>query len=1177
MKHIYYFSVFAFLSFIFNIKIANGQACSSTLSNGINLVTNYDFSQGYTGWTHDPGYTNYTPCGLSCWSSPGNVYAGDNQWDFNGAFTTFPDHSASADNNMLMVDGICQLGVNLWSQSGIPLTPNTNYYFSIWATCLKAQAPYGTLRFDINGTPLGVTITADGNSGSGPTVGNWVKYTATWNSGLTPPATATISIQNTTITGCNTAVDFAVDDITFTPGCDFGTPGPVPNLGADFTICGKTVPFNINPGFNAATAARADITYTWFKDGVQQTSGMGNAFYNFPVSTFGTYAVCVDSAGSCKKTDMITITNSYSINLGPDLVLCNPTTATLDAGYTGPGVTYQWSFNGTPISGATNKTLSLTLPGTYSVSVTDPVCGLQSSQLNISTNAAIPVDATFCPVASGGTGKANLSVIGSGKYKWWNHPTSTNPVNVVGTGNNFTTPILVATKIYYVEDTSTFALTVGPPAVGNGFSNVASMSAGTGDPGNLLVFNALTTFKLDSITLLPYNYYCPTPNVTGTGNNNVANIIIYDNTGAIVGTSSYTATCNGQGTPAPPMKVPVGITIPQGTGYQIRLNSGSTQFAKYLNTTGSGGNPPTPELYHYPTSYSSAVEFVANSSSTYSLYYSPDAIAGYFDWKITKGINCERVPVTASKNCPLCTDAVVPTSISVDNPTFCAGVVSNITLSTVGGSGENLVWYSGSCGGTQVGTNTTGADVIITAPSITTTYFARWESPSLSCNSPCLSLTVTPKTPPTASVAGSPQTLCNVTTTALTANTPASGTGLWSVVSGTGTIANYTSPTSGVSGLVSGDLVLDWTISNAPCAASSSQVTIHRDALVAPVFSLTGQSWDTCANTTGVSYATTIDRSATNTYIWSTTGTLNITGQSANSVTLNVGASGGTLQLTEVSASCSLSISKAVTISPSISAPNAGVDKPVCITTIKLGAISPAVGAGQWTVSAGSGIFADDLLYNTTVSGLSNGVNTFTWTVTGCGGPLSDDITITVGTSTLVANLKGPSDTTCVGTDRYLTSSISGGSGDYTYKWTSSDPAFVSPGVTFSAITVNSQQTIATYYLTVMDHQNSGCTSNKDSITLIAIPSQVLIIPNLITPNGDNRNDALEIRGEGLVTTLLPNTSLEISNRWGERVYNNSSYDNTWKGADLSDGVYYYYLMSGCGAKVYKGWIQLVK
>jgi len=76
----------------------------------------------------------------------------------------------------------------------------------------------------------------------------------------------------------------------------------------------------------------------------------------------------------------------------------------------------------------------------------------------ITTNAATPVDGTFCPVSQGGTGIANLAVTGPGKYKWWNHPTSISPSNIVAVGGTYTTPILTSPTTYYVEDTSTFAL-----------------------------------------------------------------------------------------------------------------------------------------------------------------------------------------------------------------------------------------------------------------------------------------------------------------------------------------------------------------------------------------------------------------------------------------------------------------------------------------------------------------------------------------------------------------------------------------------------------------------------------------------------------------------------------------------------------------------------------------------
>ncbi|GMV25701.1 MAG: hypothetical protein AMXMBFR58_17320 [Phycisphaerae bacterium] len=78
-----------------------------------------------------------------------------------------------------------------------------------------------------------------------------------------------------------------------------------------------------------------------------------------------------------------------------------------------------------------------------------------------------------------------------------------------------------------------------------------------------------------------------------------------------------------------------------------------------------------------------------------------------------------------------------PSTASSDTAEFCAGTVETITLSATGGSGSTLRWYSGSCGGTLVGS---GSPLVITAPAATTTYFARWEN---SCgSSACVETTV---------------------------------------------------------------------------------------------------------------------------------------------------------------------------------------------------------------------------------------------------------------------------------------------------------------------------------------------------------------------------------------------------------------------------------------------------
>ncbi|MCS6823414.1 MAG: gliding motility-associated C-terminal domain-containing protein, partial [Cytophagaceae bacterium] len=400
------------------------------------------------------------------------------------------------------------------------------------------------------------------------------------------------------------------------------------------------------------------------------------------------------------------------------------------------------------------------------------------------------------------------------------------------------------------------------------------------------------------------------------------------------------------------------------------------------------------------------------------------------------------------------------------------------------------------------------------------------------------------------------------------------GTGTWSVISGTGNIANPNNPNSAVTGLVAGDLVLQWTISNAPCPSNSSQVTIHVDNLTPPVFSTTGVSYDTCANTTGITYTTTIDRSSTSTYLWSVTGTLSIVAQSGNSITINTGPSGGNIHLTETYGACNLTVSKPVTIKSPISPPNAGPDRVLCVNTVNMDATPVSGGTGMWTVTSGSGTFANPNNPKTTVTGLSSGLNVFTWTAYGCGGPLIDDVAITYGASDIQIAATGPTDTVCTGTQRTLQVSATGGSGQYMYVW-SSDNGFYKTG-NEAIITITQDDPKTTYYVYAIDALNSGCESPKDTVVLHATSSQELIIPNVITPNDDNKNDYWSIQGTG-VARLLPGSEVEVVNRWGDIVYRNSNYDNTWKADNLSDGLYYYHIKTGCGNARYKGWLQVVR
>ncbi len=97
-----------------------------------------------------------------------------------------------------------------------------------------------------------------------------------------------------------------------------------------------------------------------------------------------------------------------------------------------------------------------------------------------------------------------------------------------------------------------------------------------------------------------------------------------------------------------------------------------------------------------------------------------------------------------------------------------------------------------------------------------------------------------------------------------------------------------------------------------------------------------------------------------------------------------------------------------------------------------------------------------------------------------------------------------------------------------------------------------------------------------DSVTVYPTPNQDLVIPNLITPNGDNRNETLVIEDRNTGTDIFPGAKLEIYNRWGQAVYRSNNYENDWGGQGCAEGVYYYILKTGCGDDDYKGWVQIV-
>ena len=122
---------------------------------------------------------------------------------------------------------------------------------------------------------------------------------------------------------------------------------------------------------------------------------------------------------------------------------------------------------------------------------------------------------------------------------------------------------------------------------------------------------------------------------------------------------------------------------------------------------------------------------------------------------------------------------VPPSSATVDRNNYCPNDTGSITLSESGGSGTLVMWYTGSCGGSMVGV---GNPLIISSPTLTTTYWVNFQTPGCS-NTVCISVT-TIVLPP-ATISGSMTGSVNVCS---------GGTAIYSVVYSAGLTYTWVAP-----------------------------------------------------------------------------------------------------------------------------------------------------------------------------------------------------------------------------------------------------------------------------------------------------------------------------------------------------------------------------------------------
>ncbi|WP_460619808.1 T9SS type B sorting domain-containing protein [Hymenobacter ruber] len=98
----------------------------------------------------------------------------------------------------------------------------------------------------------------------------------------------------------------------------------------------------------------------------------------------------------------------------------------------------------------------------------------------------------------------------------------------------------------------------------------------------------------------------------------------------------------------------------------------------------------------------------------------------------------------------------------------------------------------------------------------------------------------------------------------------------------------------------------------------------------------------------------------------------------------------------------------------------------------------------------------------------------------------------------------------------------------------------------------------------------SGCV-DRASIT-IRNGNCSVVLPNIITPNGDPSNEFFVVKN-----LEAAEWSLTVFNRWGRQVFQQTRYDNSWNASGQPAGVYYYQLRNPATGQQYKGLVEVVR
>jgi gliding motility-associated-like protein len=927
------------------------------------------------------------------------------------------------------------------------------------------------------------------------------------------------------------------------------------------------------------TGGPAAMNYSWSGPGIVSGGTTANPTVNQP----GTYNLTVtDPSNGCSANTSVAVSQNTnppgaSATTGGTLT-CAVTTVPVSV--TPAGMNYSWTGPGI-VSGGNTSSATANQPGTYNVTVTDPSNGCTStSSVPLTQNIAVPgatatassiITCTATSISLNGNSSSGVSYSWSGPGIVSGGSTANPTVNQAGTytltvtGSNGCTSVSTATVS---QDTSvpnvsasststvtcisstvsltslpaglTYTWTAAAGSTINGTPNFQNVSADGPGPFTVFVYDPSNGCS-SSVAVSPVVDNTPPTAVISAGNSGLltcatTSLVLnapngglgynWTGPGIIAGSTTSSPTVNQPGTYSLTLtdlnngcSSGATVTVTQ----DIVIPTVSIGPATFTTTCAS----PTVQLT--ATTSTPSVIYTWQSPSSGSLNNSsivnPVASGtGVFTLVITNtGNGCSSSSATAE----VFADAAVPSvSLSASSLELTCSATTISVLATAVGSDLTYSWTPAPLSGGNTNNpqfNVPGNYGVLVTNTVNSCITMANVSVSTNTTAPALTVSQT-------------QTLtCVVTSVPLGASSSAaSSTYTWT---GPGITGSSNSPTVTVS--QDGSYNIGVTDPANGCSGTAV-VTVISDTVLptATVSAISSNSTISCTSPT-VSLNVNANPGTTS-FLWSTGDNTAVT-----EVT-NAGII--TVTVTNTTNGCETTVPYNVT---------GNILLPPLITA---SAILPCASQTVTLIASST---------NTNVS--------YTWSGPG---PLS-----IIGSSNIASPVAGEVGTYSVIVTDLTTScsssaAVSVSQGSITAAFTANPLSGVSPlSVDFTnqsisavdynwtfgngntSVDVNPSQVFtgsATY--TVMLVATAGPCADTAYATVVVDDDLIIEIPNVFTPNGDGTNDVFFIKTKG-----IKDISLEIFNRWGQKLYtfagSNASWDGvSTQGEEVPDGTYFFFV-----------------